>query len=320
MNPILNDNGKTTISSIERSAALSVNPRAPIETDVSGPPSTDIVPITTEDGSTFVLRLFSQQDQTAPAVLLLPAMGVPATYYKPFVQELCRRGLSVVTVDLRGQGESVRSTRPGTRSGYQVIIEQDLPAIIETVHRRYPAAPLFLLGHSLGGTLGILYASVRPDTVAGVAVIATGTTHVSGFGRRGPKILLQTRAVYLVTRILGHWPGHRLGFAGRQPAGLMLDWCRHARTGRYEPAGSEQNFEQRLRELSVPVLAVSLDDDLLAPRRAVDILCAKLGSAPLARLHLDRASGQLRLGHIDWIRDGGTIAARMTDWVTTVRQ
>ncbi|NDZ89683.1 alpha/beta fold hydrolase, partial [Streptomyces sp. SID10115] len=98
----------------------------------------------------------------APAVLILPAMGVPARFYRRFARQLHDEGLTVLTVDLRGQGEATPSAagRGAPGHGYRAIVEDDLPAVVAAIRDELGTEPpLFLLGHSLGGQLGLVYAA-----------------------------------------------------------------------------------------------------------------------------------------------------------------
>ncbi len=53
-------------------------------------------------------------DPGGPLALLLPAMGVPARYYRPFAAHLHGNGLAVVVADLRGTGDSTPPPSLGT--------------------------------------------------------------------------------------------------------------------------------------------------------------------------------------------------------------
>ena len=83
----------------------------------------------------------------------------------------------------------------------------------ELLRARFPGAPLHLLGHSLGGQIALLGAAGRPEAVAGVVVIATGTVHFRRFAtwRRRLEVLAKVQVMGLRTRWSGWWPGGRPG-------------------------------------------------------------------------------------------------------------
>ncbi|MGW4382211.1 alpha/beta hydrolase family protein [Kitasatospora sp. NPDC004531] len=251
------------------------------------------------------------------AVLLLwPALGVPAGYYAPFCAELAARGVAVVAVDLRGQGESGPAPDRRSTHGYHALAARDFPAVTAAARARFGAeVPLFLLGHSIGGQAALLAAAREPAAVDGLVLVASGTVDFRGFtGAARWRVLANTQLLALIATLWGYWPGHRLGFGGRQPARLMRDWARLGRTGRFAPAGADLDYEQALAALDLPVLAVSLPDDRLAPAGAVDHLVGKLPAAKVERRHHRPAPGEAG-DHVRWARSGGGIAELIADWL-----
>ncbi|MFG2646571.1 alpha/beta fold hydrolase [Streptomyces sp. NPDC048436] len=275
------------------------------------------------DGARFpvrALRTANGADATpAPAVLILPAMGTPARYYRAFARQLHAEGLTALTVDLRGQGESTPLvTDPGAGDhGYRTIVEQDLVAVIEAVRAELgPEPALYLLGHSLGGQLGLVYAALRIGPgVDGVALVAAGSVWFRAYGPlRGPLLLLFEVFAAATSTLLGRWPGVRLGFGGNQSKGVMRDWARQGRTGRYSAKGSAHDYESALRTLDLPVLAVTVDHDNLAPAPALDHLLDKTPEARVTRRHYSTQEAGGRLDHFAWTRAGGALAKTVAAW------
>ncbi|QES41245.1 alpha/beta hydrolase [Streptomyces venezuelae] len=258
----------------------------------------------------------------APAVLILPAMGVPARFYRRFARQLHDEGLTVLTVDLRGQGEATPSSagRGAPGHGYREIVEEDLPAVVAAIRDELGTEPpLFLLGHSLGGQLGLVYAASagRHSAVDGVAVVATGSVWHRAFAPlRGTGLLLVQLLIAGTATILGRWPGTRLGFGGNQPKGVMRDWARQVRTGRYSAEGSTLDYESTLATLALPVLAVSVDDDTYAPASSLNHLLAKVPEARVTRRHYTAHEAGAALDHFAWTRAGGALAKWVAAWTT----
>ncbi|MFR9729248.1 alpha/beta fold hydrolase [Saccharopolyspora sp. MS10] len=261
------------------------------------------------------VRAARVEDPAAPVMIVLPAMGVPATFYAPFLRELHEAGLAVVSVDTRGQGAATPRPSRRVRFGYQDLVD-DAAAVVDLVEREFPGAPRFLLGHSLGGQISLLFAAARPGRVRGVALLASGSVWFRSFpGLESPKILLASHAVALLSRVFGYWPGQRFGFGGRQPAGVMLDWARQGRTGRYRLDGSDLDYETALRRLNVPLLAVSLDDDEFAPASSVDHLAGKAAAATRTRRHYScEIAGAAKLGHFAWVHTSGVLVGWIAEW------
>ncbi|MEU5895724.1 MULTISPECIES: alpha/beta fold hydrolase [Streptomyces] len=257
----------------------------------------------------------------APAVLILPAMGVPARFYRRFARQLHDEGLTVLTVDLRGQGEATPSAagRGAPGHGYRAIVEDDLPAVVAAIRDELGTEPpLFLLGHSLGGQLGLVYAATaRRPAVDGVAVIATGSVWFRAFAPpRGAGLLLLQLLIAGTATVLGRWPGTRLGFGGNQPKGVMRDWARQVRTGRYSAEGSALDYESALATLTLPVLAISVDGDAYAPASSLNHLLSKVPEARVTRRHCTTQEAGAELDHFTWTRAAASLAKWVAAWTT----
>lgn len=261
------------------------------------------------------IRAHRGEDPASPVMIMLPAMGVPARYYQPFLRSLVARGLTVVSFDLRGQGEALPRARRGIRFGYQDLID-DAGAVVDLVERNFPQAPRFLLGHSLGGQVALLYAASHPDRVHGVTLLGSGSVWFRSFrGSRAWKNLFGTQVVAAFSAVLGCWPGERLGFGGRQPAGVMRDWARQGRSGRYRLGGSDTDYEAALATSDVPLLTVTMDGDELAPESSVDHLAGKaVRSARTARHYSCEIAGASKLGHYAWVYSSGELARWIGEW------
>lgn len=266
-------------------------------------------------------RMLLRRPSTTPraGVLCFPAMGVTARYYAPLLDELAARGFVAASVDLRGHGEcNVRPAR-GVDYGYEELVRYDYPAAVDAMRRELGALPLVLLGHSLGGQLACLYlASAPPIHVHGLVLVASCSNDYRGWPvkLRAP-VWAGTQLAGVIARVLGYFPGRRLQFAGTEAQRLICDWARQARTGTYEPSGASHDYEQALRSLRIPVLAISFANDLFAPAAAVDLLVKKLAQATVARLDLGPEPG-LQLDHFRWVKSVAPVVDRVDPWLRTL--
>jgi predicted alpha/beta hydrolase len=255
---------------------------------------------------------------TAPVCLCLPAMGASASYYRPFAQALAGAlAGTVVLADLRGQGESeVRASR-GARFGYREIVEQDVPALLDTLAARFRYGPLFVIGHSLGGQLATLSALHRQDRLAGLVLVAAGTAHHRAWPQADRwRARLAVHGIRAAAALLPWYPGAVLGFGGDQPRRLMRDWSYNALTGKYQCTGSTIDYEARLAELRLPVLAVTIREDPVAPPGAASELLAKLAQAE--RKHLEVAgvlSDRPWRRHFSWARRPEVVLGPIVQWI-----
>jgi alpha-beta hydrolase superfamily lysophospholipase len=88
------------------------------------------------------------------AVVIVHGLGEHSGRYVELAEFLQAARIAVLTYDQRGHGRS-----PGIRGHIESWDEhrQDLDAAGGELSRRYPTAPLFLLGHSLGGAIVFEY-------------------------------------------------------------------------------------------------------------------------------------------------------------------
>jgi predicted alpha/beta hydrolase len=216
-------------------------------------------PVRASDGHE--LELFVEMPDEPRAVLLFAcAMGVEASYYAPFAKAMSRRGIAIAICDLRGHGTSSVRPRRGVDFGYREIVEHDLPAAVAAVRERTRGLPLYLGGHSLGGQLVMLHVAATHPDIDGMALVACAIPYYRNWNGRG-RFLIRSYASLVfpaVGSVLGYVPGDRLGFGGKEARTLMRDWSHNAMTARYEPIGSDLDYEAALERLEVELVTVNI--------------------------------------------------------------
>lgn len=268
------------------------------------------------DGSTMDLIVVAPAHPVA-ALLWVPALGVAARHYLGFAEALASSGIAAVLHEARGTGSS--SLRASRRHdwGYREIIELDIPAAMDAASAAFPALPFIIGGHSIGGQFAALAAALRPGTVGGIAIVASGLPYWKTF-RSSQRWLLRSLqpVVALVTAMCGFYPGRRLGFAGNEAKTLMRDWTRTVSSGRYAPRAMRSDLDGLMQELQRPVLAIGLADDRLCPPASLEALLEKFSAASIERAHCsakDFASASAT--HFSWMKDSAPIVLILRDWV-----
>jgi predicted alpha/beta hydrolase len=257
------------------------------------------------DRGTDRLALHAYPDPGGPVALLLPAMGVPARYYRAFAEHLHDQGLAVVVADLRGTGDSTPRPSRRSRYGYADLVD-DVGAARDTLPQ---GRTTILVGHSLGGQVALLYLA-RDAGVDGLALVATGLPYFRAYPRgMRARVLRLTQGVGALTALLRVWPGW--GFGGRQARGVILDWGYTARHGRY-PRLRGWDAEAALRSVRTPVLAITVEGDTYTPADTTDHLVAKLAAAPVTREVWPGGD------HFRWVRESGGIAGRIAAFAKDV--
>lgn len=264
-------------------------------------------------GGTTTLHAAGTDATSAPFVLVMPAMGVPAGYYGPFVDELARHGVAAGVADYTGQGDATPHVGRGRDLGYDDLAHGWLPAVVDRVREQHDG-PVVALGHSLGGHLLAAHLAGPTPAVDAAVLIGSGTPHWRA--QQGLKTLAQTQLVAVVARLCGYWPGVRLGFGGTQARTLMREWAAFSRTGRLAPGG--RDITAGLAGRSLPLLAVDLDNDTLAPPAAVDELVGLFASADVERFTFAKAVGDpgKPVNHYSFARSPEIIGERIAAWVT----
>jgi predicted alpha/beta hydrolase len=275
-----------------------------------------VAPVQACDGARSELIIVQPDRRPRRVLYWLPAMGVPAKHYLPLAEAFAARGMAVALHEWRGIGSSDRRAARDCDWGYRQLLEDDLSAGIEQLRERWPEAEkLWLGGHSLGGQLSCLYASLHPDQFAGIALVASGAPYWRRFSA-GVALRLAYALVSPLASLIGYLPGRRLGFGGNEARGVIADWSRSGRTGRYAVDGMSVDFTRQLAALALPVRALRLQDDWLAPEGSLEWLLDSMPRA-LAQARVitsDQLAGQ-RADHFAWMKVPDTLAAQLATWM-----
>ncbi len=246
---------------------------------------------------------------THPAALVLPALGVPAGAYRRLAEALAAAGTPAAVAEWRGGGASpVRAAR-GVDWGYTDLLQHEVLGGLAALRARLRGRPVAIVGHSLGGHLGLMARALAPPGLAGVLTVASGTPTLRYFA---PRLRMLLRVVLSTHRVsgplLGYFPGHRIGFGGRQPRTLMDEWALLARLGRFEMQGRNLLEPHSALAQRLPVHALCLPRDAYAPRKATEHLLLLAGVTAGA---IERFEGPGPLGHFDWLKAPQALASRM---------
>ena len=104
------------------------------------------------------------------SVVISHGFGEHSGRYGVLVEKLVAAGFAVTRYDLRGHGKS--GGKRGHAPSYETYLD-DLVEVINYAREQWPALPMFLFGHSMGGGLVLNYV-LRRDVASIKGVIATG--------------------------------------------------------------------------------------------------------------------------------------------------
>lgn len=129
---------------------------APFHADLAdGPPGGHAVWLTTADGLRLRVAVWRGGDRGT--VLIFPGRTESVEKYGRTATDLGRRGFSSLAIDWRGQGLSDRTSR-AAMTGHVARFtdyQQDIAALLAALPSLALPQPLYLLAHSMGGTIAL---------------------------------------------------------------------------------------------------------------------------------------------------------------------
>ena len=117
------------------------------------------------DGLTLHVQTWQPLDAPLAHVILLHSLGEYSGYYHDVATYLYQEDYSCYIPDLRGHGHS--TGQRGHVEQFQDYL-QDIKILITYLQEEVAAAPIFLIGHSIGGVIALMYALAHQQDIAAV--------------------------------------------------------------------------------------------------------------------------------------------------------
>ena len=125
---------------------------------------------TTPDGANIYTQAWLPDGAPQTIILIVHGLGDHSGRYGNYVEFFVPRGYALYSFDARGHGRS--SGERGFIDRFDQYVE-DIDRRAAEARSEWPAAPLFILGHSLGSLMALSYARWHPERLTGL--IVTGT-------------------------------------------------------------------------------------------------------------------------------------------------
>jgi alpha-beta hydrolase superfamily lysophospholipase len=151
---------------------------------------------TTPSGATLFFRRWSPNQPPTAILAIVHGFGEHSELYNHLGQFFTDRGFAVVSLDLRGHGKSA-GARGFVRHWNDYL--EDVTHLVDLAYRP-GGAPLYLVGHSMGGLIAIEYALRHPERLGGLVVMGPALGEVGV-----PRIL-----VWLSRALSRIWPSFSL--------------------------------------------------------------------------------------------------------------
>ena len=217
-------------------------------------------------------------DHDAKAVVVIAhGAGEHSGRYTHVAQRLVDEGYAVYAIEHRGHGRS---------QGPRALIDRidnavaDLDKLVVLAADANPGTPLFLLGHSMGGTIALSYAVAHQRRLAGLvlsgplaaleavpAPMRMTARTLSVLAPRTPLIAIDASQVSRDPAVVSDYQADPLVHHGKLPARTVV-----------ELAGAIDAFPDAVGSITVPTLIMYGTDDGVCPPEGSVMLSQRIGS------------------------------------------
>ena len=233
------------------------------------------------NGATLYHQAWMPEGQPVAVVMICHGLGEHSGRYGNVVEALVPAGYAVHALDHQGHGRSSGPRAHIRRYGDFLV---DFDAFRGHVATRHPGAPLFLLGHSMGGNIALGYALEHQDQLRGLILSGPALTvpddvprlllRLSGvLGRLTPRLRATALDATKISRdpaVVAAYRSDPLVFTGKFTAGLGSALL-----------SAMQSFPDRVAGLRLPLLILHGTADELADPSGSRMLEARAGSSDL---------------------------------------
>ncbi|HWF71978.1 MAG TPA: lysophospholipase [Solirubrobacteraceae bacterium] len=211
-------------------------------------------------------------------VVIAHGAGEHSGRYLHVAARLVREGYAVYALDHRGHGRS---------AGPRALIDRidnavaDLDTLVLRAAGEHPGVPVFLLGHSMGGTVSLCYALRRQDRLDALAlsaplaaleaaspVVRIAARVLSALTPRLPVIAVDSSLVSRDPAVVQAYNADPLVHHGKLPARTVA-----------ELAAAVASFPDRVAEITVPTLILYGTADGLCPPEGSVMVGRRIGAS-----------------------------------------
>ena len=205
-----------------------------------------------------------------PVLFIHGASGSSLSWY--FQKEYLKQSMEILLLDLPGHGKS-----PGDGCERLEECRDGVHGVVKSLGLE----KCYMVGHSMGGAIAMLFALTYPEMLEGLVLLATGA-RLRVFPEILQNILRDKEGT--VRKIA------EVAFSKKTPASVIesgfkeMMKCRKEVIHRDFYSCEQFNVMERVRRITVPTLIICGEDDLLTPPKYSEYLHAEIPDSKLVRI------------------------------------
>jgi acylglycerol lipase len=211
-------------------------------------------------------------------VVIVHGAGEHSDRYRHVAAGLLEDGYAVYALDHRGHGRSQGPRAVIDRLDYAVA---DVDQLVLRARTEHPGVPVFMLGHSMGGTVAIRYAVLHQERLAGLilsgplaaleaapAPLRLAGRVLSAIAPSLPLIAIDASAVSRDPQVVQDYRSDPLVHHGKLPARTAA-----------ELAAAIDRFPEEVATITIPTLILYGTADRLCPPAGSTMLYERIGAS-----------------------------------------
>ncbi len=237
-------------------------------------------------------------------IVFAPAVAVPQKYYFSMAKYLANKGCNVFTFDYRGIGSSMSKSIQSLKTHGFFSWASDFKAVSRYVKDEFPNNKQYMIGHSFGGnSLGFSDAYQYYDRYL---MIASQFGFYKHFKLKMQFLIYLNFKIFvpLTTAMLDYYPSGWFGLGRPITTKAAKDWITYLLHPDSMLHLAKSQANSHYQDIKAPMLLVSIEDDVFAPKKSVDILGDRVYcNADVTRKHIIPSEYNLKtIGHFDFFR------------------
>ncbi|MFD2562540.1 alpha/beta hydrolase family protein [Aquimarina rubra] len=260
--------------------------------------------IKSNDGYPISVHEFVPKSPNNKTIVFAPAVAVPQKFYFNLAIYLAEKGCNVFTFDYRSIGKSTSQNIQSLKEYGFFSWAMDFKSVSKYIKEEFPKNTQYMIGHSYGGnSVGFSDAYQYYDKYL---TIGSQFGFYKHFTPRMRALIYLNFKIFVpvTTSILGYYPSSWFGLGRPLTTKAAKDWATFLLHPDSMLQFTKKNTETYYQDITASMLLISIDDDLFAPKKSVDILGDRVYSnAQTIRKHLKPSDYNLKkIGHFDFFR------------------